>query len=147
MGRVSILHNGWACIYIRRRLYAFILTVFRTGSKTTFLSISQVNGHGLRYPSGQSDGSKCSAVIFSTTSLSSYLFCYTRASSVQNAGSHFLLLNLDFMHVFGAQTATISHSSFTIVLLSFPNRCELRRPCICNALGVSRVEQQRGSNA
>ena len=106
------------------------------GFKTTFLSISQVNGRGLPYSSEQSDGSKCSAVISSTASLSSYLFYYMRVSSVQNAGSLSLLLNLDFLHLFGAQTATISHSSFAIPFLSFVPRCELRRSCICNTLGV-----------
>lgn len=106
------------------------------GFKTIFLSISQVNGRGLPYSSQQSDGSKCSAVISSTASLSSYLFYYMRASLVQNSGSLSLLLNLDFMHLFGAQTATISHSSFAIPFLLFVPRCELRRSCICNALGV-----------
>lgn len=60
--------------------------------------------------SGQSNGSKCLAVIFSTASLSSYLFFYSQASIPHNAG-FILSLNRGLMHSIGTQTETISGSS------------------------------------
>lgn len=135
MGRFSILHNGWACIYIRRRLYAFIFTVLRTRLRRYFLLYprSTVEGFGTR--AGRAMDQNLRWSFLSTASLANFLFYYMRAPSVQNAGSHSLLLNLDLMHPFGAQTATISHSSFAITFLTSLTWYGLKRSYSCNVLG------------
>src|SRR5690242_15082020 len=67
---------------------------------------------------GQSDGFRYSAVIFSSASLLTYLFLYLWASSLPKCWFHSLLRNLDLMHLFGAQTETISRSCFTDHLIA-----------------------------
>lgn len=68
-------------------------------------------GLGLQGSSEQSDGMRLSGGIFlCCVSVCLPVFSF-RASIPQNAGSHSLLVDLDFMHSFGAQTETISHSN------------------------------------
>lgn len=90
---LSILHNGWGMHLHPVVAVSFYFHGVHGRIKTTFPSISQVNGQGLRYPSGQSDRSKCSAVISLAASLSSCLFYYLWASSRQNAGPEFRASN------------------------------------------------------